>query len=125
MNKNLLAIAVASALALPMSVAAEVKVVGQAQLEVVNTSGDTVSEGLTLDDASERGVVGSGNASMIGITGNHDLGNGMSALYKVNFNFQSDDGSGGITDRDQFLGLKGDFGTVVLGRMNTPYKSST
>jgi len=124
MNKNLLAIAIASALAFPISGAAEVKIIGQAQLEVVSTSGDSVTEGITLDDASEGGAVGKGNASMIGITGSHDLGNGMTGLYKVNFNFWGDDITT-IKDRDQYVGLKGESGTVLIGTMSTPYKSTT
>ncbi len=129
MNKNLIAIAITAALAVPSIAAAEVKIIGQAQLELVSTSGDA-TEGLTLDDSSESGVVGSGNASMIGVTGSHDLGNGMTALYKVNFNFFSDDlanpgEQNTLKDRDQFIGLKGDFGTVLAGTMNTPYKSTT
>jgi len=123
MNKNLIAIAIASALAFPISGAAEVKIIGQAQLEIVNSSGDT-DEGLTLDDGAKGDSIGSLNASALGITGYHDLGNGMTGLYKINFNIQADDGSG-FGDRDQYIGLKGDSGTVLLGRMNTPYKAST
>jgi predicted porin len=123
MNKNLLAIAVASALVLPFAANAEVEVFGQAQLEVVSTSGDK-TEGLTLGDSSESGTIGSGNASMFGVKGSHDLGNGMTGLYKVNFNFKSDE-LGAPADRDQYIGLKGAFGTFLMGTMNTPYKSTT
>ncbi len=131
MNKNLLAIAITTALALPTMAAAEIKIIGQAQLELVNTSGDGVAEGITLDDGSEAGKVGSGNASAIGVTGSHDLGNGMTGLYKINFNFHADDNDGEgtaghtISSRDQFVGLKGGFGTVLLGRINSPYKTAT
>lgn len=118
--------AVVSALAVPSIAVAEVKIIGQAQLEVVNTSGDVANEGLTLDDASQAGVVGRSNASSLGITGNHDLGNGMTGIYTINFNFHADDAAGGtISGRDQFIGLKGDFGTIMAGRLNTPYKTST
>lgn len=128
MNKNLIALAVAAGLAMPGIVAADMKIIGQAQMELVSTSSSTngPTEGLTLDDGAEAGNVGSGNASALGVTGSHDMGNGMTALYKINFNFQGDDGAQGLgRSRDQFVGMKGDFGTVLIGRMNTPYKSST
>lgn len=129
MNKKLIAVAVAAGLALPGLAAAEVKIIGQAQLELVNTSssdGSGRAEGLTLDDAAAAGNVGGSNASALGITGSHDLGNGLTGLYKANFNFQGDDGVGGLNrSRDVFVGMKGGFGAVLFGRMNSPYKSST
>lgn len=128
MNKNLIALAVAAGLAMPGIAAADMKVIGQAQMELVSTSSSTngPTEGLTLDDGSTAGNVGNSNASALGVTGSHDLGNGLTGLYKVNFNFQGDDGAQGLgRSRDQFVGIKGDFGTVIAGRMNTPYKSST
>lgn len=131
MNKNIIAVAVAASLAMPVVAAADMQIIGQAQLEIVNTStggaGNPVNEGLSLDDGSEAGNVGSGNASALGIAGSQELGNGLTGLYKINLNFQADDGAGaGLSrSRDMYLGLKGDFGTVMAGRMNSPYKSST
>ena len=124
MNKYISIVAAATLFSLPVAVMAETKLFGQLQLEVVNTSGDSVREGMTLDDGSEAGVPGAGNASALGITGSHGFENGLTALYKINFNIQADD-AGGISDRDQFVGLKGDFGTFMVGRMNSPYKSTT
>ena len=125
MNKNLIAIAIAAALAAPTMASAEVKIIGQAQLELVNTTSDVRPEGISLDDASEGGNVGSGNASALGVTGSHDLGNGLTGLYKINYNFHADDNDDSLSARDRFIGLKGDFGTVLAGRINTPYKTST
>ena len=125
MNKNLLAIAITAALALPTMAAAEVKIIGQAHLELVNTSDGPNGDGITLDDSSEAGKVGSGNASAMGVTGSHDLGNGMTGLYKINYNFHADDADDGLSARDRFVGLKGDFGTVLFGRLNSPYKTAT
>lgn len=137
MKNKLLVITLTGILTLPLSSVAEVNITGQAQLEAVNTSASdgaaadidgtatSVKEGLSLDDASESGIPGTGNATMLGITGSHALGNGMTGIYKFNFNFKSDDQEDGISDRDQFIGLKGDFGTILLGTMNTPYKSTT
>lgn len=129
MNKKIIALAVAAGLAVPGIAAAEIKVIGQAQLELVSTSSSTggPTEGLTLDDGAEGNNLGSGNASALGVTGSHDVGNGMTGLYKINFNFRpDDDNNNGLgSNRDTWVGLKGGFGTVLIGRMNTPYKSST
>lgn len=129
MNRKLIVVAVAAGLALPGLAAAEVKIIGQAQLELVNTSssdGSGVVEGLSIDDAAASGNVGSSNASALGVTGSHDLGNGLTGLYKINMNFHGDDVSNGLaSQRDTFIGLKGGFGAVLVGRMNSPYKSST
>ena len=136
MNKNLLAIAITAALALPTMAAAEVKIIGQAQLELVNTTSDAagVADGITLDDSAEGKKISSGNASALGVTGSHDLGNGMTGLYKINYNFHADDADGetvgtstghALSARDRFVGLKGDFGTVLIGRVNSPYKTAT
>ena len=131
MNKNIIALAVAASVAMPVIASADMQIIGQAQLELVNTStggaGNPVNEGLSLDDGSAAGNVGSGNASALGIAGSQELGNGLTGVYKINLNFQADDGAGGglSRSRDMYLGLKGDFGTVMAGRMNSPYKSST
>ena len=50
----------------------------------------------------------------------------MTGLFKVYLNFSPDNGSGGLGKaRDMFVGLKGGFGTVLAGRIATPYKTST
>ena len=92
MDKNIIALMVAAGLAMPSITAADIKVIGQAQLEIVNTStggaGNPVKEGLSLDDGSSAGTVGRNNASALGVTGSHELGNGLTGLYKINMNFQ-------------------------------------
>lgn len=49
----------------------------------------------------------------------------MSAIYKIYFNFCADDTAGCLKDRDQYIGLKGGFGTFLMGSMSTPYKATT
>jgi predicted porin len=45
-----------------------------------------------------------------------DLGNGMSAFAKIHTMY---DNGGGEADADQVVGIKGDFGTIVTGRMES------
>jgi len=60
----------------------------------------------------------------IGFKGSEDLGNGLKAIFKLDFQFDmfSRD-STSFTDRDQWLGLAGNFGQVRWGTISTPYKS--
>ncbi|NMP30985.1 porin [Thalassotalea sp. M1531] len=67
------------------------------------------------------------NASRIGLKGTHDLGNGLSVVYKAEFQVDMDgdsDKGDSITDRNQYVGLKGDFGEVLIGKNDTVTKQS-
>ena len=61
--------------------------------------------------------------SAIGVKGSEDLGDGMKALYKLEFEVTPDE-KVGLGDRDQWVGLKGGFGTVKFGTMSTNYKET-
>jgi predicted porin len=61
----------------------------------------------------------------IGFKGSEELGNGLSAIFKLDFQFDmfNRNSGGSITDRDQWAGLAGNFGQVTFGTMSTTYKS--
>jgi predicted porin len=61
--------------------------------------------------------------SRIGVKGSEDLGGGLKAVYHFEFKVNQDDGDG-LSDRNQFVGLAGGFGTMLLGRHDTPLKMS-
>jgi predicted porin len=65
--------------------------------------------------------------SRLGFKGNEDLGNGLKAVWQMEFQVDLDDvaGAANVTSRNQFVGLAGDWGTFVVGRHDTPYKIST
>ena len=60
-----------------------------------------------------------------GFKGSEDLGNGLKAIFKIDFQFDmTERNSGGaITDRDQWLGLGSNFGKLRFGTISTVYKS--
>lgn len=64
------------------------------------------------------------SGSRLGFKGTEDLGNGLKALftYEMGLNVdQGTSGQGGRTfGRQAFVGLTGDFGTVLAGRVYTP-----
>lgn len=65
------------------------------------------------------------NASRFGAKGDMDLDNGLTVFYQVEWGVDLADASGSdnITSREQYLGLKGDFGTVIVGRKDSALKS--
>jgi predicted porin len=116
---------------------------------------DTSLDHIDLDDgagSSEDDVNLHCTTCSIGFKGSEDLGNGLKAIFKLDFQFNMTErnrdrqGASGsqddtahafagsdapyrevtedaITDRDQWLGLAGNFGQVRIGTISTGYKS--
>jgi predicted porin len=60
----------------------------------------------------------------IGFKGSEDLGNGLKVIFKLDFQYDIfSRQSSSLLDRDQWLGLAGNFGQVRWGTISTPYKS--
>jgi predicted porin len=119
MNRKLLALAVGTALSLPLAAQAAPTVYGQLNLSV-----DKVST--TQPGENDQWEVNS-NSSRLGVMGEEALGGGLSAVYKIEYGVGADEAGGVGTDlsgRDRYLGLKGSFGTVKLGAYDSPLKSS-
>ncbi|MFQ3237071.1 MAG: putative porin [Paraglaciecola sp.] len=66
------------------------------------------------------------NSSRFGVKGDAKLDNGLEVLYLFEWQVDLADASGSdnITARNQYVGLKGNFGTVLLGRNDTMLKQS-
>lgn len=117
MNKKIVAIAIAAVLAAPMALQAAPTVYGKMNLS------------LEKDNNLEDGKWSmEQNNSNLGVKGSEDLGNGLSAVYKVEFGLGGATGGaiGGddtvITPRNTYVGFAGGFGTALMGRHDTPYK---
>jgi predicted porin len=90
-------------------------------------------KGWGINGRSSRGFMrGASRANRVGVKGSEDLGNGLKAIYQVEFGVQLADtngnvGSGGddVTMRNSFVGLAGNWGTFLVGRHDTPLKIST
>lgn len=133
MNKKLITVAISAAISsIAMTAQADVKVYGRVQAEVAHVK-DKVPATKTYTDVGDYG------AGTLGVSADEDLGGGMKGLAKIEFvtNTAGDSctgGAGGTTgqctsegiaakgDREQFVGLQSGFGTLRLGRVNTPYK---
>ena len=131
MNKKFLSLAVAAAMAAPMAAQAQdVTIYGLAHVAISSydvEAGDNAGNDY-WDIASHQ--------SRLGIKGSEDLGNGLKAIFKIEWQVSmADDGANsaqvGATGegafrnmRNSYVGLAGDWGTVLLGRHDTPYKMS-
>jgi predicted porin len=122
MQKKLLTIAVAAALAAPVAVMADVTVYGQAHY-----SYDWVDGARSFDgnkDVSED-ATGVSRQTRIGFKGAEDLGGGLKGLWQIETLINNSPNAGDVNLRNTFVGLSGGFGTVLAGRHDTPYKLST
>jgi predicted porin len=83
-------------------------------------------DNITSKTSSQNAINGGQSAtSLVGFKGVEDLGNGIKALFVLEAGFNADDGahsgSGGQLFSEQaFLGLTGNFGTAIAGRLVAP-----
>ena len=125
--KKLLAIAVAAALTAPAAMA-ETTLYGK--LHATAGQVKTTTAGVTTKD----NVVESHN-SRIGVKGSTELDNGLSATYGVEYGLDLDGDNAStstatatsrtLNARNTFVGVKGGFGEVRVGRHDTPAKLAT
>ena len=132
MKKSILAIAVAATMAAPAAMAAPT-LYGNVHLSLNAADNDVVG--------ADNNLRVSSNTSAIGVKGSEDLGDGLKAIYKVEwevvigekYDTTPDDNAaggaflngstvGGLSGRDQFVGLKGGMGTIKFGTMSSNYK---
>jgi len=111
MKKRFLVAAVAATLVSPLAANAAATVYGN-----VHVSINSFDSADNLDMSS--------NTSSVGVKGKEDLGGGMTALYKIEFQVDPTERATNITDRDQWVGLKGAMGTVKFGTMSNNYKQT-
>jgi len=117
---------------------ADVQVMGHIDTAIVSFD----NEATDTDDVNLKCTTCS-----VGFKGSEDLGNGLKAIFKLDFQYDTINRNTGkatgnkasgatatdpvlsvsdtssITDRDQWLGLKGNFGQVRVGTISTGYKS--
>jgi predicted porin len=118
MNKKLLASAVIAAVAASPAAFAESTVYGKMHTSVDMADYDNGRDNWEVTNRSSR----------LGFKGAEDLGNGLKAIYQIEFGIRSDGGQeqvggdGHTTLRNTFVGLAGDWGTFLVGRHDTPMK---
>jgi predicted porin len=122
MKKTLVSLAVMAGMAASSAaLAGDATVYGNVHISINQWDDKVVNTG-----GKEDNFFMSSNTSSIGVKGSEDLGDGLKALFKLEWQVAVDEGgdsSGhGLTDRDQWVGLKGGMGTVKFGTMSSNYK---
>ena len=116
MKKTLLSLAVAAGMVASSTAFAAPSVYGNLHLSILQ---------FDKDDGTGHGTNGnlltSSNTSSFGIKGSDDLGDGMKAFYKAEFQFDAANAAA-PTGRDQYVGLKGGMGKITFGSMTSNYK---
>jgi predicted porin len=97
-----IALAVAGSIAAPMAAQADVYASARIGLKNIDTGG--------VSETTVGGV-----ASRFGIKSETDLGNGMTGFGKYEWGV-STEGAGVLSRRHAYVGLKGDFGSVLVGQ---------
>ncbi len=115
MNKKLLSLAVASALTSSVAMAQDITIYGNMHysLDYVDTNSAAVAD-------SSDWATGNNRFSNIGVKGSEDLGNGLKAIFKVDSSI-----NGAVGSFSSYVGLSGDWGTVLMGNHDTPYLIAT
>ncbi len=132
MNKKLLAVAIASALATPFALADEgnVTISGNLVAAVSTIAEEGITAGVPVDTRASDLRPGGSDLS---ISGWESLGNGLKAVFVLKswVNVTGNAGNGFTPElllgnnKDAYLGLSGNFGTVALGNHGQPYKTAT
>ena len=131
MQKRLVISALAAAIILPMPVLADtanVTIYGVADASMDFTKSGDIPGGAQGARVSKV----SSNTSLLGFKGEEDLGDGLKAIWQVESEIDLDgtDAKGNpastvLGTRNTFGGLKSDsWGSLILGRHDTPYKTS-
>ncbi|CCQ09537.1 putative Outer membrane porin [Pseudoalteromonas luteoviolacea B = ATCC 29581] len=98
--------------------------------DMVNVYGRVHIGVQNMDDGQSSTVSAESYASRLGFKGDGKLTDGVSAFYKFEFEVKptenENDGKSAenITARSQYVGVKGGFGELLVGRNDTPMKQS-
>lgn len=120
MSKKIIALALAAlAPAAAMAADSNVTIYGRVDYGFVSRSGNdngTQFGRKSRKNEFEDGIAG---ANRIGFKGSEDLGNGLKAIFEVEFGFNGDETSATFNyNRHSWVGLTGGFGTVLGGRVD-------
>lgn len=112
--KNKLSVFVTLASLAPAMAMADITLYGKA-----NVSLEWVEEGDTSHSALES------NSSRVGIKGSEKLNDSVEVIYQFEYEANVDDNDDdALKQRNIFIGVKGDFGQIIGGHIDTPLKNA-
>lgn len=115
MRKKIIAMAIAATASGVAFGQSNVTLYGNIDLGLVYSSG---SNGAVTRGESQTAVESAGSQSYIGFKGTEDLGNGLKALFDLQYRVEPDVNNGLTEAGRQYVGLTGGFGTVVAGYLD-------
>ncbi|MFS1439431.1 porin [Shewanella sp. 10N.286.48.A6] len=119
MKKSLIAASVSSIIALTSFGAFAEGPSFYGRLDLSLTNSDT---GLTTREAKE-GTVLENNFSHLGVKGTEKIADGIDVIYQMEFQVENTSTNSDVFKaRNTFLGLKGNAGTILVGRNDTVFK---
>lgn len=122
MQKKIIALAIAAAASGAASAQTNVTIYGNIDMGWMSTSGSNgaVPASGNVGTANQaRNFVGSAASfSYLGFKGVEDLGNGLKALFDLQYRFTPDTGGGLTQAGHSYVGLTGGFGTAVAGYLD-------
>ncbi|MDR0736171.1 MAG: porin [Zoogloeaceae bacterium] len=123
MQKKLMVLAIATAVSGAALAQGNVQIYGVVDVGFSHR-GDNVNDDIGSKNAIDDGI---SSGSRLGFKGTEDLGNGVKALFVLENGFAADTGnmrqSSRLFGRQVYLGLTGNFGTFIAGRLYTPHYS--
>jgi predicted porin len=150
MNKKLIPLAVAAALTAPAAAMADAVIYGVLHMSLDYVDVESNALNVTLwqryptQNQGNTGALGTRKYSgwglgttprsnRVGLKGSEDLGNGLKAIYQVEFgiplanedNTINNGDNSQIKMRNSYVGLATNYGTLMMGRHDTPLKMST
>ena len=124
MNKKLIALAIAGACVAPEAMAQTANPV-TLYGRVYATFESVEGKGGPSASALPRRNRVSDESSLLGVRGTEDLGGGLKAFFQLETAFKPDQNDTTFAARNSGVGLQGGFGSILLGRWDTPYKTTT
>lgn len=119
MKKSLIALTLA---ALPVAAMADVTLYGTIKAGVETYRTVKHADGKVTEVKTGSEIADSG--SKIGFKGQEDLGNGLKAIWQLEQSASIASADSGWGNKQSFIGLKGGFGTVRAGNLNSILKST-
>ena len=116
MQKKLIVLAVAALTAPTLALAdnANITFYGKAHVSLDSNNGNAG----TTATGTKNGLNLTSNSSRFGLKGSEDLGNGVNAIYQYETEVLAQGGNSLLgAQRDTYVGLKGELGSLVAGRL--------
>ncbi len=115
MTKKIIALAIAAAASGAAFGQSNVTIYGNVDMGWMHRSGHN---GAVASGKSQNDLQSAASQSHIGFKGTEDLGNGVKALFDLQYRISPDTNTGLAQAGHQYVGLTGGFGTVVAGYLD-------